>query len=166
MLAMNELDKSIDMDKEVLIEQISWAFSGVALGSGIGLREANYMDYDCDDAEIAEERENDERQDWRNISSNTIRDYCFCVAYMDAESLRFHLPAIMIAELQGEDAAGLVFHLTWEPQSGHWVLLNMKQRIAVRAFLSYMLRSGNLSESDKVAVREALKNYWAAVEGE
>ena len=92
-----------------LIHTIQQAFSGVTLGNGIGLSEGNAMD----DYALAEERtrcrKQDEHTHWHKIPIELLNQYYVALCYFDPEGMRFHLPAFLIADLQGQFRFDLVY---------------------------------------------------------
>lgn len=99
-----ELQNKIDeVQNEILT-----AFANVSLGEGVGLREAGVIDRCGTVQERAEARKNDEKCDWQSIPYADIEDSDWQVipyadddrvpsalCFMDAEGLRFHIPAFM-----------------------------------------------------------------------
>jgi hypothetical protein len=51
----------------------------------------------------AQFRRKDEKDNWQKISSNDLNRCNSSPSFFDAEGFRFHLPAYLIAELQGRD---------------------------------------------------------------
>jgi hypothetical protein len=133
----------------------------VKLGKGVGLREAQGLDDYEDAATRARYRASDEKEDWSRIPAEELNRSYSSLSFFDAEGMRFHLPAYLIAELQGLYGQDLVFHLTY-PSSltdGTFALLSPAQRSAVRAYLLHIAASPDhrLSRADK----RALDGYWA-----
>ena len=85
---------------DILAERVSVAFQGVTLGNGIGLRES--FGIDSYRERLQELRESDEKLDWRRISVELLNECYSAPFFFDAEGMRFHLPAYLIAELRGE----------------------------------------------------------------
>ena len=86
---------------EIIKQQIFKAFADVKLNEGIGFYEAGAMDdrLSPDDPSYIEEKERDERDDWRKVFADleVIENFdknrhCF----MDAKGLYFFLPVIML----------------------------------------------------------------------
>ncbi len=138
------------------------AFSGVALGNGVGLQEAQGLD-DYKDAETcAAYRAKDEKDDWHRISSAELNRCNSSLSFFDAEGMRFHLPAFLIADLRGEYGCGMAFcltHLTDHSRSHYFPLLSSKQRAAVRAFLLLIAEESDYA-LDRPHIIQALDDYW------
>jgi len=144
-----------------LCKIIEDAFTGVTLGQGVGLLEARGLDDYEDAATCAAYRAQDEKEDWRKISAEAL---CHCnssLSFFDAEGMRFHLPAYLIAELRGEYGFGLTFCLTH--LSDHCIaqfsLLNEVQRKAVRAYVMHLIDDED-EQLDLPHILRALDEYW------
>ena len=98
-----------------LINQIKDAFAGVTLGKGIGLWEGNGLDDYADDATMSECRQRDERDNWLVIP---VDDLNFChssLSYLNAEGMRFLLPAYLVADLEGTlTSVEIIWHLGYQ----------------------------------------------------
>jgi hypothetical protein len=145
-----------------LIEQIKSAFLGVKLGNGIGLKEADGIDDYADKETVSCYRLTDEKEDWSAIHINALNQ-CFCsLNFFDAEGMRFHLPAYLIAELKGEYRHELIFTLCYHLTEEHlskFFLFNDPQRQAVRRFLEWA-REDDDYQIDREKISEALTHYW------
>lgn len=144
-----------------VIEEIRAAFHGVSLGGGIGLQEANGLD-DREDAEtLAALRASDEKEDWEKIPARRL-NHCFCSpSFLDAEGMRFHLPAFMVAELRNDYHMDFWTHLTamnaWK--EAKFALLNAAQKRAVCRFLNHLQdHSDFLEEREQIDL--ALEEFW------
>ena len=94
-----------------LIAKISAAFAGVALGNGIGLRESDGIDGYMGTEALRQLRETDEKLDWQRIDPELLT-YCNAApSFLDAEGMRFHTPAFIVAELRGQYHVGFVDRL-------------------------------------------------------
>ena len=99
--------------KEELILEITNAFKDVKLGNGIWLQEGNTIDDYADDKTIAQCKKIDERKNWKNIASESLNKYNSAFSFFDAEAMRFHLPAFMIADIKWEYIIwNIIFYLT------------------------------------------------------
>ena len=92
-----------------LIHTIQQAFSSVTLGNGIGLSEGNAMDDYAPAEERACCRKQDEQTHWHKIPVELLNQYYVALCYFDPEGMRFHLPAFLIADLQGLFRFDLVY---------------------------------------------------------
>ena len=78
-----------------LIQAIEKAFAGVSLGTGVALLEADVIDAYGGMEERLKAREQNEKTDWKLIPDNLIERNPHALCFMDAQGLRFHLPAYM-----------------------------------------------------------------------
>jgi len=145
---------------ERVYELVEAAFAGMTLGGGIGLHEARGLDDYADDATRAVYRASDEREDWHRLTAEELNFCSSSLSFFDAEGMRFHLPAFLLAELRGEYECGsVVFHLA---QSFHenFGLLSPTQRTAIRAFLRFVFDDPDY-RSEWPDIFDALHGYWA-----
>jgi len=149
------------MTSQELKNLISDAFRGVQLGSGIGLWEGEAIDDYKSDGEQTIERLKDEKLDWSRIPADALYRCDASLCYMDAEGVRFHLPAFMVAEIDGKTNSGPVFHLTSldDYALAKFELLTEQQRFAVIAFLRWCLESRDYEYCYK-NIGRALNEYW------
>jgi catechol 2,3-dioxygenase-like lactoylglutathione lyase family enzyme len=144
-----------------LCPMIEAAFSGVTLGNGIGLEQARALDDREDASIVAAYRACDEKEDWRRIPAEKLCALNDTLSFFDAEGMRFHLPAFLIADLRGEYERGLAFTLThrgeleWE----RFRLLSVQQRRAVRAYLLHVADDPD-KEFSRADILQALEEYW------
>jgi len=129
-----------DPKSEEIIEMITSAFGSVILGNGIGLFQAQAIDDYKSEEEEQASRESDEKLDWRLISFSDLNKCNSSLSFFDAEGMRFHLPAFLVAELKGEYNFGIEFCLTYlsEYRESQFSLLNTEQRESIRKLLNYM----------------------------
>jgi hypothetical protein len=136
------------------------AFDGVKLGGGVGLQEAQGLDDYADAATRAAYRLSDEKDDWSRIPVEALGRCNSSLSFFDAEGMRFHLPAFLLADLRGEFHFGMAFCLT---QIGdyerYFSLLSVAQRMAVRAFLLHILDESDY-RFDRPHILRALDEYW------
>ncbi len=137
------------------------AFRGVTLGDGVGLQEARGLDDHENTVTCAAYRAADEKDDWQRISSEAISRYNDSLSFFDAEGMRFHLPAYLIAELKDEYGFGLDSCLAnlSEHSISRFALLSDTQRKAVRAFLLHIAEEPDF-ESSRPKILRALGEYW------
>jgi hypothetical protein len=81
------------------------AFAGVELENGIGLRESNGIDDYAGPEELKRLRATDEKHDWQRIPADLLNGCYAAPSFLDAKGMRFHTPAFLVSELNGE------FHL-------------------------------------------------------
>ena len=92
---------SVRQHVEELVELVCKAFQNVKLGDGIGLYESDGIDSYLGSEAREQLRANDEKEDWRKISTESL-NYCNAApAFLDADGMRFHTPAFLMAELKG-----------------------------------------------------------------
>jgi hypothetical protein len=144
-------------------KHVRLAFDGVTLGCGMGLREADAYDDRASPEARAAARRADEKQSWDLISFEDLHRYGeFGWFYLDAESLRFHLPAFILADLNDESDGNLPRRLI-EPSRQRdrlYSILNLDQRMAVREFLLNTL-SDSFYEPQQLMIRQGLDGFWA-----
>ncbi|MEM9537555.1 MAG: DUF6714 family protein [Cyanobacteria bacterium P01_A01_bin.3] len=148
------------MDTETLRIAIATAFQGVTLGDGIGLWEAQAIDDYETDLVRAEQRCGDEKSDWQVLSRDCLRRCYSSLCFFDADGMRFHLPAFLLAEVDGEFDQ-LVFHLTEldDYKREKLMSLNEKQKSAVAIFLEWCLGRVRY-EYEHQSITVALQEYW------
>ncbi len=149
------------MNKESVSEQIRKAFKGVKLGGGIGLWQAQAIDdYQSEEVQL-QERERDEKEDWRKITTDTL---CRCessLSFFDADGMRFHLPAFMLASLNEESNDSVVFHL-WQLDEyalSKLTSLNDNQVRAIVAFLNWY-KTQEDNDFEAPSIERALTEFW------
>ena len=148
------------------------AFAGVTLGKGVGLWWGQVLDDYKMPASIADYRANHEQSEERLYWSRIpVSDLNYCnssLSFFDAEGMRFHLPAFLIAELHGEYGMGnLVWTLDYtgsDYSTKQFSMLNTQQRMAIRAFLLFVEKDiydggTHWSEFDLPYVEKALAIY-------
>ncbi|RYD19233.1 MAG: hypothetical protein EOP88_19765 [Verrucomicrobiaceae bacterium] len=140
--------------------EIRAAFKGVTLGNGIGLSQARALDDHVDHAASSAYRENDEKDDWERIPKEVLDRYRGSLVFLDAEGMRFHLPAYLIADLEGESGHDMGWELTLTGYS-RFSLLNKEQRMAVRSYLQ-LLASDPDHTFDRPAILSALEDFREA----
>ena len=85
-----------------LVDLVRRAFADVKLDDGIGLRESDGIDNYAGPEELKRLRATDEKNDWQKISVDLL-NYCNAApSFLDAKGMRFHTPAFVVSELNGE----------------------------------------------------------------
>ena len=145
----------------VMVEQIRSAFAGVTLGNGVGMQESRGKDDYADEETLAKYRFYDEREDWQKIPLSELNCSSGGLCFFDAEGMRFHLPAYLIADLRGEFNFRMAFNLTHlsDHSLTQFELLNPEQRRCVRAFLIHILDDPSYP-FDRDVIQIALDSYW------
>lgn len=144
-------------------ESIKLAFSGVKLGSGIGLYEASAHDDYAAPEVCAEYRAKDEKEDWSCIPVRDLNKYHSSLSFFDAEGMRFHIPAYILADLDGNYHYDLVFQFVFSSPSytsEQFSLLNEIQRDAICQYLLY-LESIFEIDSERKSIRNTVSEYWS-----
>ena len=152
------------MTKEQVAESIRQAFKDVTLGDGIGLWEAQAIDGYSGLGIQSEARAKDEKIDWSRIGSDTLLRCDSSLSFFDADGMRFHLPAFMLAELDGNSNGGVVFHLS---HLNDYILsmftsLNADQVGAVIDFLQWCVRQSEY-DFESPQIMRALNEYWLKI---
>lgn len=111
-------------------------------------------------ATLAKYRAGDEKQDWRRIPIDDLIACNSALSYFDAEGMRFHLPAYLVAMLRGDYGHGLEFYLTLpdDELKKSFALLSAEQRSAVGAFLAFILAGETTPSRDAL---RALNGFWS-----
>ncbi len=148
-------------DAGAVRDEICRAFAGVTLGSGVGLREAQVLDSYGDEAERAARRREDEKEDWRMIRPADLNRCNSSLSFFDALGMRFHLPAFLVADLDGVYEFGMAFHLTHLDAHGigQFSLLSREQRAAVRRYLRFISTLDGYA-FERPAILSAIVDYW------
>ncbi len=118
------------------------AFAGVTLGGGVGLAEAQALDDDASNEVRAACRAGDEKSDWAAIPLRDLNRHSGSPAFLDAEGMRFHLPAYMVADLDGDYRHEFVPYLCGCQET--FSLLTPLQRNAVEMYLRAISEKENL----------------------
>jgi len=142
------------------------AFRGVTLGNGIGLLQGQGLDDYADSETLRAYRSKDEKEDWSLISAVDLNGCSSCLSFFDAEGMRFHLPAYLIAHLEGTLSQDIVFHLVCfeHDAASRFAALNEAQCNAVREFLLLCVSERNC-EFERPMIEKALNEYWTAPDG-
>jgi len=153
----------MSLTKETVARRIREAFQGVTLGKGVGLFEGQGLD-DYEDASTRRAyRAKDEKDDWKSIPVENLNLCYSSLSFFDAEGMRFHLPAFLIAQLDGILRVDPVFHLThmddWAKSK--FVLLTKAQRDAIRDFL-ILIQDDPDFDFNRPHIKTALANYWTS----
>lgn len=154
--------------KEKVIARIRESFRGVTLGNGVGLREGDELEYGPADRTMLKTiRDKDEKDNWERISTEDLKDYWDGLCFMDAEGMRFHLPAYLIADLQGSLNRDIDFFLTGldDHKKSRLGALSKEQREGVREYLLYMRDTSWNDDASRAEIEKAIADFWAGGEG-
>lgn len=151
-------------DERRVADLVREAFEGVTLGDGVGLLQGQGLDDYARAETLAEYRSRDEKDDWSRIPVSKLNDCHTSLAFFDAQGMRFHLPAYLMAELEGSLTQDVLFYLTYvhdENAISRFAALNDAQRSAVREFL-FLRLSDPEYEFELPLIEMALDKYWLA----
>jgi hypothetical protein len=148
-----------------ICEIVRKAFAGVKLGKGVGLQEAQGLDDYEGEAACAAYRSKDEKENWESITIEELNRCNSSLSFFDAKGMRFHLPAYLIADLNGDYGFGVAFSLTHlsDYSTQQFSLLSESQRNAVRTFLLH-IQDDPEYELDRPHIVRALEEYWTRQE--
>jgi hypothetical protein len=151
--------------------EIRTAFRDVTLGRGMSLRQARSVDHFGDavgnahsdalkPAEIVD--------DWSRVPLDELEEDC--IAHLDAEGFRYHIPALMLSLLDHYDSGSMRVIGTldglypredaWDYHMYRYSLLNDAQKRAIAGFLVALPKLIPLDFQDHKIVPRALRNYW------
>ena len=156
------------MDQAALENKIRVAFRGVVLGGGVSLRQAQIADCygdDVQDESFEHLPPEEPKDDWTRVQVRD--DNSDCIAHLDAEGLRYYLPALMLSVLAYYDAGSMRVIGTisaLDPRGAHGdrrlEILNVEQRQAIACFLKALPELVTLSHRDAKVVSRSLAAYW------
>lgn len=150
--------------KERVLGLVRRAFQAVTLGEGVGLRQGQGLDDYADARTLASYRAQDEKHDWSTIPVADL-DGCYSsLSFFDADGMRFHLPAYLVADLQDRlQTADVLFHLVYaaDGAASRFDTLSPDQREAVREFLLLRLSDAH-REFEHPMIEAALRDYWTS----
>ena len=149
-------------DEEVRVAAlIKNAFRDVTLGNGVGLLQGQGIDDYADKRTLAEFRSRDEKEDWSQIPVEALTRCHSSLSFFDAEGMRFHLPAFLIADLEGTLGQEVTGHLTYLAHGleSRFNLLSSAQRAAVRELL-LLRHAETIFEFERRDIEKALEAYW------
>lgn len=146
---------------EQLIGRVREAFKGVELGGGVGLLQGIALDDYASPEVIGQHRAMDEKKDWERLEVKQLNRASLC--FFDAFGVRFHLPALMVADLKGELDMSLAFFLTRLDELGlaQFAALSGPQRSVVREYLLFIKDDPGDTYYRK-EIDRALEEYWVA----
>lgn len=159
--------RKLEAERDRILALVRTTFHGVTLGNGIGLLQAQGIDNYADRETLAAYRAQDEKEDWSAIPVAALDGGYSSLSFFDADGMRFHLPAYLIADLEDSlQVDDLQFHLTYPgfdgfPGFDRFSTLSRDQRAAVRQFLLLRLSDYNYEFSHRM-IEGALETYWTA----
>lgn len=160
--------------RERLLDEIQWAFAGVVLGNGLSLsqsevtgnygREITEQGYgygrELSNREYSDLRNRDLTEDWAAIPHEHLDR--IAVPFMDAEAVRYYLPALMVSALKRAECScwawiSLVCFLT-EPDDLAAVLSDHQVK-AIILFIRDLPEAIHLDDDDKKHLHLAAKRW-------
>ena len=166
----------IGMERTEIERAIRTAFAGVQLGKGVSLQQARIIDDRRDDLSLAEFdalTRLEVTDDWTAIPTDELENDC--IAHLDAEGLRYYLPALMLWLLDHYNDADLRSNpetemtvigtisalaprksMTWR-----WDSLSRDQRTAIASYLEALPRLVDLDDEDTMLVAQSLESNLA-----
>jgi hypothetical protein len=145
------------------------AFRGVRLGGGVSLQQSVLLDDDpksLTEAEFAAIPNLEVTDDWAAVSAEALEEAN--VAFLDAEGLRYYLPALMLRLLDHYDPAemwvlGTIRAL--DQRRGHPLgfleLLSATQRRAIARYVRALPALVELDAEDGRVIERALFRVWS-----
>jgi len=168
------------MEREIVEAAIRSAFAGVRLGSGISLQQARLIDEgltsDMSQAEFAAIPRYETTGDWTQIAESEL--VCDAIAHLDADGLRYYLPALMlwlldhynadfIIDLDAEmTVIGTMSALAPSAEFARYRShiydgFTVEQRAAMAKYVAALPRLVDLNHDDAIRVSRSMRRYWA-----
>lgn len=152
------------MQIDSLISEIEAAFQNVQLGHGTSIHEAREIDYRSSKEKRLKARKKDAETAWQAVPAESLSRNEKYICFLDAEGMRFYLPALMSWYLRSDGSIGgeeLILPLCIGESSSDFErkfsLLNGKQSHAVAAFLKYVAATDDYNSED---IEIAFARYW------
>jgi hypothetical protein len=168
------------MERDEIEAAIRSAFADVRLGSGVSLRQAQAIDesiFGMDVPNFGALLRSEVTDDWTHVpEEELVRD---CIAHLDADGLRYYLPALMLWLLDHYDdddrlfrdgadmtMIGTIGALAPSAQfaASHWRIFDgftVEQRKAIASYLESLPLHVDLDYRDATDVARSLDQYWA-----
>lgn len=157
-----------DDARAFLIAEITSAFKYVLRGDGVSLHETNVLDDYGGPAARLEAREWDTDTHWWELTDADLYARHVYLSYLDAESLRYYLPAYMISCLNGADRFSKIAYFLlicdegssreeWKRQK--WEGFSEEQGRVTCRFLRYMADHAK-NKRDAKDAETALRQHW------
>lgn len=154
-----------------LVLTIRSGFQGVQLGQGVSARQTEVIDRYGEGftaAQFDAIPRLEVTNDWSSVPSDELDRVQ--VAHLDAEGLRYYLPALMLSILENYDPGSMRVIgtlLALYPKKEHWNYamerygaLTDFQKQAVATFLAALPTLVELKPDDQKVVERAMRNYW------
>ena len=155
------------MHKEQLIEEIEAAFKDVTLEDGIGINEADSIEMGERDSVNNTARNQDRSwwQEWTDIEDKYISSYSSVMDYMDAQGIKWVLPAYMTFIVkhykEGSFSIDSTIYILEEGALGSdgLDLYTVEQKKVIARFLEFMITVGD-EWVDTASAEGALDKIW------
>ncbi len=155
------------MDKEQLINEIETAFEGVTLEEGIGINEADRIETGERDVLVNKGRNLDRMwwNSWKDIEDKYPASYSSVMYNMDAQGIKWVLPAYMIYIInhytEGSFSIDSTIYVLEEGALGSDIqdLLTAEQKKAIAHFLAFMVKVDE-KYVDVESAQNALDTKW------
>lgn len=146
---------------------IRTAFAGVRLGHGVTLSNAELMDDWADPAIVESLLGSEPDEDWASIPADEL-DRAEAIAHLDAEGLRYYLPALMLhllddyqpTEMWSIGTIGALDQRGRHPR-GFLELLSTAQRRAIAVYVQALPNLVELGDEDSTRVSRAFRDVWS-----
>ncbi len=157
----------MEMQKLMLIKEIEKAFEGVMLEEGIGINEADRMETGERDVLIQKGRNLDRMwwKSWKDIEEKYPASYSTVMYNMDAQGIKWVLPAYMIYIInhytEGSFSIDSTIYVLEEGAKGSdgKDLFTPEQKKAIAHFLEFMVEAGE-EFVDVESAKNALEKIW------
>ena len=157
----------MEMQKLMLIKEIETAFEGVMLEEGIGINEADRMETGERDVLVNKGRNLDRMwwQSWKDIEDKYPASYSSVMYNMDAQGIKWVLPAYMIYIInhytEGSFSIDSTIYVLEEGALGSDMkdLFTPEQKKAIAHFLEFMVEVGE-KYVDVESAKNALDTKW------
>lgn len=159
------------IDAATIVLGIRNAFQGVQLGKGTSAGQTEVIDRygdGCTPLQFEAIPLREVTNDWMSIPPGELERVQ--VAHLDAEGLRYYLPALMLSVLDDYDPCSLrvigTLHALypkpelWDYHMERYKQLSAVQKGAIAAFLAGLPSLLTLSAEDQKLVARAVRNYW------
>lgn len=155
------------MHKEQLIEEIAVTFKDVTLEDGIGINESDSIEMGERDSVINTARNQDRSwwNTWSDIEDKYISSYSSVMDYMDAQGIKWVLPAYMTYIVkhykEGSFSIDSTIYVLEEGALGAdgLELYTIEQKKVIAKFLQFMITVGE-EWVDVASAQAALDKIW------
>ena len=156
-----------ELDRDELINELERAFEGVNLGEGIGIHQAMAIDSYAGERALEINKKLDDWKDWKEIPDELMEYGNGALSFMDAEGLRFALPAFMRYCLRYFMSSGWttvdapIYALArgLKPSRGELLVLTQEQKEIIAKFLRFLILEGR-DYVDSEAASIAYEVHW------